>query len=331
MQAWICRRHDGIGALEYGAWPAPPLAPGCLRIGMRAAALNFPDLLMAAGRYQVKPDLPFVPGLEGMGCVLDCADDVQGFAPGQRVMTYAGLGCFAEEAVVPAALVHPVPEGMTDAQAAGFVLAYGTAWHALVDRGRLRPGERVLVLGAAGGVGLPAIEIAKALGAEVIAAAGSPAKRQACLEHGADAVIDSRAPDLRAELRAAGAEGRLDIVYDPVGGAATEPALRSLGRYGRLLVVGFAGGGIPAIRANLLLLKQVDAVGVSFRQFAQELPDRAAVAMAGLGRLWAEGRLAPRVHAGMPLSDLPEAAALLEGRRIIGKVVLHIADRHDGA
>lgn len=324
MRAWLCRRYSSLQDLELAETPPPPLRPGCLRIGLRAAALNYPDLLMPAGRYQVKPELPFVPGLEGMGTVLESADDVTGFAPGQRVMTYAGFGCFAEETVVPAHLVHPVPDGMTDAQAAGFVLAYGTAWHALMDRGRLQPGERVLVLGAAGGIGLPAIEIARAAGAEVIAAAGSAGKRQACLEHGAAATVDSRAPDLRAELRAAGADGRLDIVYDPVGGAATEPALRSLRRYGRLLILGFAAGEIPALRANLMLLKQVDAVGVSFRQFAQDLPGEAATAMARLAKLWAAGDLAPRVHAELPLAELKAAARLLEDRDAIGKVVLRI-------
>ena len=325
MKAWLCRSLDGIDAMRLEEVAPPDLRPGTVRIRLRAAALNFPDLLMPAGRYQVRPDLPFVPGLEGMGEVAEVAPDVDPFTVGQRVMSYAGQGCFAEEAVVPAGLVHPVPDGMSDAAAAGFVLAYGTAWHALVDRGRLRDGECVLVLGAAGGVGLPALEIAAARGCTVIAAAGSEEKRQACLAHGARHVLDSRG-DLRAQLREGGFDGRIDIVYDPVGGAATEPALRSLDRYGRLLVVGFAAGDIPALRANLLLLKQADAVGVSFRQFAQDLPAQASKAVSALAALFGAGRLAPRIARELPLADLPAAAALLQDRAVVGKVVLRIAD-----
>ncbi len=324
MKAWLCRSFDGIGSLAFADLPAPALRPGMVRIRMRAAALNFPDLLMPSGRYQVRPALPFVPGLEGMGEVVETAADVDRFARGARVMTYAGLSCFAEEAVVPAALVHAVPDGMDDAQAAGFVLAYGTAWHALVDRGRLRDGETVLVLGAAGGVGLPAVEIAAARGCTVIAVAGSPRKREACREHGAAVVLDSGG-DLRAQLRDAGLDGRLDIVYDPVGGDATEPALRSLGRYGRLLVVGFAAGGVPALRANLLLLKQAEAIGVSFRQFAQDMPDAARAAVADLAGLFAAGHLRPRIGNELPFAELPAAAALLQRREAIGKVILRIA------
>lgn len=324
MQAWICRTFSGVDALESTDLPPPPLRAGCLRIRMRAVALNVPDLLMPAGRYQVKPDLPFVPGIEGMGEVIACAPEVTGFAPGQRVMTYAGLGCFAQEAVVPAGLVHAVPPGMSDAQAAGFVLAYGTAWHALVDRGRLQGGETVLVLGAAGGIGLPAVEIAAARGCTVIAAAGSPDKREACRAQGAAVVLDSRG-DLRAQLRDAGFDGRLDIVYDPVGGTATEPALRSLGRYGRLLIVGFAAGDIPALRANLLLLKQAEAIGVSFRQFAQDMPAAARAAIAALNGLFAAGHLHPRIGRELPLAELPAAAALLQHREAIGKVILRVS------
>jgi len=324
MRAWLCREYGPLDRLDFAECPEPALRPGCVRIVLRAAALNFPDLLMPQGRYQVRPDLPFVPGLEGMGQVLEAAPDVRGIAAGDRVMTYAGMGCFAEQAVVPAALVHPVPDGMTDSQAAGFVLAYGTAWHGLVDRGRLREGERVLVLGAAGGIGLPAIEIAKARGAEVIAAAGSPEKREACRLHGADVVLDSSAPDLRATLREAGFDGRLDMVYDPVGAPATEAALRSLAPYGRLLVMGFAGGTIPAPPANLLLLKQVDMVGVSFRQFAQDRAEAAAVAIGALRALWRDGRLSPRIHREMPLAELPDAMHRLADRDVIGKLVLQV-------
>lgn len=324
MRTWLCRSYGSLEDLVFCDWPEPELRPGCARIAMRAAALNFPDLLMPRGRYQVRPDLPFVPGIEGMGVVLEVAADVRGLSAGDRVMTYAGLGCFAQQAVVPAGQVHPVPAGMSDSQAAGFVLAYGTAWHGLVDRGRLQPGEEVLVLGAAGGISLPAIEIAKALGARVHAVAGSAAKRDVCLRHGADTVIDGTLPDLRAALREAGLDGGLDIVYDPVGGTATEAALRCLRRYGRLLVMGFASGEIPAPPANLLLLKQVEMAGVSFRQFAQDLPEQAGDAMAALDRLWREGSLAPHIQAELPLEALPEAMRRLAGRDVIGKLVLRI-------
>lgn len=324
MRTWLCRSFGSLDDLAFCDWPEPELRPGCVRIAMRAAALNFPDLLMPRGRYQVRPDLPFVPGIEGMGVVLEVAPEVRDLAAGDRVMTYAGMGCFAQQAVVPATLVHPVPAGMSDAQAAGFVLAYGTAWHGLVDRGRLQAGEEVLVLGAAGGISLPAIEIAKALDAQVSAVAGTPAKREACRRHGADAVIDGGLPDLRAGLREAGLDGGLDIVYDPVGGTATEAALRCLRRYGRLLVMGFASGEIPAPPANLLLLKQVAMAGVSFRQFAQDLPIQSGEAIAALARLWQDGHLSPHVHAEYPLEALPQAMRRLTDRDVIGKLVLRI-------
>lgn len=324
MKAVVCGDYGPIETLAIRDVPEPSLTRDGVRIRMKVAALNPPDILMAQGKYQVKPPVPFVLGVEGMGTVLEAGPRAAGFKPGDRVMTYAGQGCFAEQVVAASHLVHHVPEGMPDEVAAGFSLAYGTSYHALVDRGRLQPGETVVVLGAAGGLGLCTIQIAKALGATVIAAASTPAKLETCRENGADHLINTSTEPLRDSIRALTGDRGADVIYDPVGGALTEDALRGIGRYGRLLIIGYASGTIPLIKANLILLKQADVIGVSFRQFAQQQGAEAARGMAALCRLWQEGKLKPLVSAWHPLEEIVTAMKLLTERRIMGKAVVTI-------
>ena len=324
MRAVICKEFGPLEGLLIGEAPLPPLRQGCVRIGMKVAALNPPDVLMVQGKYQVRPQLPFIPGVEGAGTILEIASDVTGFSHGDRVMTYAGQGCFSEQVVVPAARVHGIPQGMTDEVASGFVLAYGTAHHALVDCGRLARNETLVVLGAAGGLGLCAIDIGKAIGARVIAVASSGAKCATCLAHGADEVIDiSAVESLRDAIKGKVPSGA-DVVFDVVGGAATEASLRAIAPYGRLLIVGYASGEIPSIKGNLILLKQASVVGVSFRLLTEQNPQAATEGIRRLSRMWSNGQLHPEVTAEFPLSRVVDALRLLAERKAIGKIALRI-------
>ncbi len=323
MKAVLCSELAGHERLRVTEVARPALERGSVRVRMRLAAINTPDLLMARGAYQVRPEPPFIPGVEGMGIVTETSADAAGLAPGTRVMTYPGIGCFAQEAVVPAHLAAPVPDDMPDTVAAGFILAYGTAWHGL-QRGALARGDTLVVLGAAGGVGTSAIQVGKALGARVIAVASTRAKCEACIAGGADAAIDSTTEAVRERIRElTGARGA-DVVFDAVGGDLTEATLRSLAPYGRLLVIGFAGGTIPAIRANLVLLKQTSVVGVSFRQFFQQRQPEAAGALRELCGFWRRGMLQAPPQSVYPIDDVVAAMEKVARREAIGKVLLAI-------
>lgn len=321
MRALVCTRLDGLDGVAVGDLPAPALRPGAVRVAIRAAGVNFPDLLMIQGLYQEQPALPFAPGVEVAGTIAQVAGDVTSVAVGDRVYAWIGHGGFAEEAVVAIDQVVPMPDGMPFAEAATLPVAYGTAIHALVDRGRLGRGETLLVLGAAGGVGLAAVQIGATLGARVLAAVSSDAKAEAVRAAGAHEVIRYDAVGLREAMREA-APGGADVVVDPVGGDATEAAVRATAFGGRVLIVGFASGDIPSIPANLPLLKGCALIGVFWGRFARTDPDRNRDNFATLGRWWREGRIAPVVSRTYGLDDAVEALRVIGSRGAIGKLVV---------
>jgi NADPH2:quinone reductase len=289
---------------------------------MKAASVNFPDVLIIQNKYQVKPPLPFSPGSEVAGVIRAVGAGVDRVKVGDQVMAFTTYGSFAEEVRVQETRVVPIPDGMGFEAASAFIVAYCTSDHALVDRAGLAAGETLLVLGAAGGVGLAAVEIGKALGARVIACASSDEKLAVCREHGADLTINYATEDLRERIKAL-TDGRgVDVVYDPVGGAFTEPALRSLAWRGRLLVVGFAAGEIPKIPLNLPLLKGCSIVGVFWGDSARRDPPAYHARVAQLTAWFEEGRLRPHVSGTFPLAQAAEALQHVAARRAIGKVVL---------
>jgi NADPH2:quinone reductase len=318
----LCKQYGPPESLVVEDVPSLAPGPGELVIDMRAASVNFPDVLIIQNKYQVKPPLPFSPGSEVAGVVSRVGDGVDKFRPGDRVMAVTVYGAFAEEVKADAARVLPIPDGMDDPTAAAFSLTYGTSDHALEDRGGLQPGETLLVLGAAGGVGLAAIEIGKALGARVIACASTSDKLDVCREHGADDTINYATEDLRERIKVL-TDGRgANVVYDAVGGANTELALRSIAWRGRLLVVGFAAGEIPKIPLNLALLKGCSIVGVFWGDFARREPRRMAERMRQLARWFQEGKLKPHISDTLPLQRAAEALNRMASRQVKGKLVL---------
>jgi NADPH2:quinone reductase len=322
MKAVLCKQYGPPQSLTFEELPSPRPGPGEVVVSMRAASVNFPDVLIIQNRYQFKPPLPFSPGSELAGVVKAVGPGAGRWQRGDRVMAFTTYGAFAEEVKTEAGRLLPLPEGMDFVTGAAFLLTYGTSDHALRDRGRLKAGETLLVLGAAGGVGLAAIEIGKALGARVIACASSEEKLAVCRSHGADAGINYAAEDLRARINAL-TDGRgVDVVYDPVGGAYSEPAFRSLAWRGRLLVVGFAAGEIPKLPLNLALLKGAAAVGVFWGDFAKREPQAFAESVLQLGDWFRAGKLKPHVSQTLPLQDAAEALKLMAGRQVKGKLVL---------
>ncbi len=322
MRAWVCENPTGVDALQWQELPAPPLAPGQIRVQIKAASLNFPDLLIVQNKYQMKPPLPFVPGTEFSGVVSEVSEGVKGFVMGQRVAAFGGLGGFATEVCIPAALAMPLPDDFSFEDAAAFICTYATSHHALIDRGALRAGETVLILGAAGGVGTAAIQIAKATGARVLAAAGSETKCQACPTLGADETINYTTQNLRDELKALTEGKGPDVIYDPVGGDLAEAAFRSIAWRGRHLVVGFAQGQIPALPLNLALLKGASLVGVFWGEFAKREPQHNARMLGELAAWYAAGKIKPVLDRVLPLEELPAAFARMAAREVIGKLVL---------
>jgi NADPH2:quinone reductase len=322
MKAVVCKQYGPPESLTFEELPSPRPGPGEAVVAVRAASVNFPDVLIIQNKYQFKPPLPFSPGSELAGVVKEVGEGAGGFKPGDRVMAFTTYGAFAEEVKVDAARLLPMPEGMDFPSAAAFLLTYATSDHALRDRGALQAGETLLVLGAAGGVGLAAIEIGKALGARVIACASSAEKLAVCREHGADAGIDYAREDLRERIKAL-TDGRgVDVAYDPVGGSYTEPAFRSLAWRGRLLVVGFAAGEIPKLPLNLALLKGASVVGVFWGDFARREPRQFADSVRQLGAWYAEGKLRPHVSQTLPLERAADALKLMAARQVKGKIVL---------
>jgi NADPH:quinone reductase len=325
MKAVLCKQWGLPETLVVEELPSPVPKPGEVLITVKAASVNFPDVLIIQKKYQVQPELPFTPGSEAAGVVKAVGEGVKHVRPGDRVIAFAGLGGFAEEMIAPAALVMPTPPGVSDEVAASFTLVYGTSHHAVVDRAALKAGETMLVLGAAGGVGLAAVEIGKALGARVIAAASSDEKLAVCKAHGADALINYGALDaagLREAIKAATDGKGPDVIYDPVGGVYAEPAFRSIAWRGRYLVVGFANGEIPKLPLNLSLLKGASLVGVFWGEFTKREPKANMAAMLQMMGWMAEGKIKPLVSARYGLHDVPAALNALASRQAAGKVVI---------
>ncbi len=322
MKAVLCRELGPPSSLRLEELPDPVPLPGQVLLRVEAAGVNFPDTLIIQGKYQQKPALPFVPGGEVCGIVEALGDGVSAPAVGTRVAAVITHGGFAERVAVDAGEAVPVPEGVPPAEAAALCLAYGTVLHALEDRGALRPGETLLVLGAAGGVGTAAIQIGRMLGARVIAAASSAAKLETCRQAGAEGLVDYSVEGWRDAVRAL-TDGRgPDVVFDPVGGPYAEPALRSIAWRGRYLVVGFAAGEIPRIPLNLALLKNCAITGVFYGEFTRREPEANRAMLARLFAWVAEGRLRPALSQRFPLERAAEALESLAARRATGKLVL---------
>jgi len=322
MHAWLCEDPTGVEALTWKELPTPVPAAGEVLIEIKAASLNFPDLLIVQNKYQMKPPLPFVPGSEFAGVVRALGEGVTGLREGQSVACLQGTGGFATHVLAQASQCMPLPDAFPHVDAAAFIMTYATSHHALLDRGQLQAGETVLVLGAAGGVGTAAIQIAKAAGARVIAAASSEEKCALCRSIGADASIDYSRQDLRTALKELTDGKGPDIIYDPVGGELAEPAFRSIAWRGRYLVVGFAAGPIPALPLNLPLLKGASIVGVFWGGFARQEPRRNAAMMQELASWYAQGRIKPVIDRTLPLDRLKEAYGLMGSRSVKGKLVM---------
>ncbi|MDB5890755.1 MAG: NADPH:quinone oxidoreductase [Polaromonas sp.] len=322
MHAWLCENPTGVDALTWKELPDPTPSAGEVLIEIKAASLNFPDLLIVQNKYQMKPPLPFVPGSEYAGIIRAVGEGVTHLEPGQSVACLSGTGGFATHTLAPAALCMPLPPGFPFTDAAAFIMIYATSHHALVDRAQLKTGETVLVLGAAGGVGTSAIQVAKAMGATVIAAASTDEKCALCKSIGADATINYSTENLREAVKALTAGKGPDIIYDPVGGDFSEPAFRSIAWRGRYLVVGFAAGNIPSLPLNLTLLKGASIVGVFWGGFAKQEPKANAAMMAELASWYAQGKIKPVIDSTMPMAELKAAYAHMGSRGVLGKLVM---------
>ena len=325
MRAIVCSGYGGPRDLTVGEAPEPVAGPGQVVVEVHAAGVNFPDVLMTQGLYQTKPPLPFVPGVEAAGIIVATGDGVAGLRTGQRVV--AGVsGAFAERAVTRASMVVELPAAIDFATAASMMMTYGTAYHALVDRAELMPGETLLVSGAGGGVGIASVDIGKALGARVIATASSEAKRAAALKAGAAVALDANAQDLVERIKAE-SDGGFDVAIDNVGGSQFEAALRSAKWRARLVVVGFASGTIPQIPANRILLKELDILGVYWGDWASRDPEPNRANFAAIFEMVANGKLHPSVDATYPFEKAPQAVLDLMERRLVGKGVVVVRDR----
>jgi NADPH:quinone reductase len=322
MHAWLCENPVGVEALQWKELPTPEPKAGEVLVEIKAASLNFPDLLIVQNKYQIKPPLPFVPGAEYAGVIAAVGADVKHLQVGQSVACLSGTGGFATHTIAPAHLCMPLPAGFPHVDAAALIMTYATSHHALVDRGQVKAGETVLVLGAAGGVGTAAIQVAKALGARVIAAASSDEKCELCRTIGADATINYSREPLRDAINAATGGRGPDVIYDPVGGDLAEPALRSIAWRGRYLVIGFASGTIPALPLNLPLLKGASIVGVFWGSFARHEPKAGAALLAELARWYAEGKIKPVIDRQLPMAELKAAYEYMGSRSVKGKVVM---------
>jgi NADPH2:quinone reductase len=321
MRAVLCEAWGGPESLVVKEVPTPALKPGEVLLRIRAAGVNFPDVLIIQKKYQIQPALPFSPGAEISGEVAALGEGVTTLAIGDRVAALCTTGGFADEIVLNAAACVKIPDSLSFEVAAGFMLAYGTSWHAIRDRAALLPTETMLVLGAAGGVGLSAVEIGKAIGARVVAAASTDEKCAICREHGADEVINYTTEDLRAGIKRTCGAGP-DVIYDPVGGKYSEAAFRSIGWRGRHLVIGFAAGDIPALPLNLALLKGASLVGVFWGDFVRREP---ANNMKGISEMlgWMqEGKIKPLISKTYTLDEAPQALLDMAARKVTGKIVI---------
>ena len=322
MRALTCQAFADPETLTVQEQPDPTPSAGEVVLEVRAAGVNYPDALMVMGQYQVRPPLPFVPGAEAAGVVVSVGEGVRHLAVGQRALAFTGTRAFASHLKAPASAVMPLPDGLPFEVAAALPLAYGTAMHALVNRADLKAGETLLVLGAAGGVGLAAVMIGKALGARVIAGVGSDERAQIARDHGADETIVYTREDLRERLKALSGGQGPNVIFDPVGDQYAEPAFRSIAWEGRYLVIGFAGGEIPKLPLNLPLLKGASVVGVFWGEFARRDPKANAANLARLAEWIAAGKVRPLISQTYSLDDAPRAMRDLLERRVTGKVVI---------
>jgi len=322
MRAVLCKELGGPEKLVIEDVAAPPIREGAVRIAIHAAGVNFADTLLISGQYQDRPPLPFIPGMEVAGVITELGAGVSGLNVGDRVLSSVGRGAYAEEVVVEADSAHRIPAAMDFVTAAAFPVAYSTSHGAFAWRGRLRAGESVLVLGASGGVGLTAVEIAKAMGATVIAAAGGAEKLAVAKRAGADHLIDYTREDLRERVKTLTGGRGVDVVYDPVGGDAFDQSLRSIAWEGRIIIIGFAGGRIPQIPANLVLVKNIDIIGFFWGSYRRYKPELQAQSFQQLFRWYEEGKLKPHVSHRLPLVEVAQALELLKTRKSTGKVVI---------
>jgi NADPH:quinone reductase len=322
MKAILCKRFCTPDELELTDIPEPQAGPGEAVVRIKAAALNFFDTLIIAGKYQHKPPFPFSPAAEFSGVVESVGPGVTTVAPGDRVMANTGWGAAREAIAVPADLLVKLPDDLDFDHAAGLTVTYGTTLYALRVRAELKAGETLVVLGASGGTGLATIELGKIMGARVVACASSDEKLAFARAHGADETVNYAGEDLRAALKRLGGERGIDVVYDPVGGPYAEPALRSLGWEGRYLVVGFAAGEIPKIPLNLVLLKSCDIRGVLWGAWVRREPQAQLALMSEIVRWCAQGKLSGHVHAVYPLAETAKALKAIADRKVMGKIVL---------
>jgi NADPH:quinone reductase len=322
MRAVLCKEWAGPEKLVVEDVASLPIKDGAVRIAVHAVGINFADLLLISGTYQEKPPFPFTPGMEVSGTVAEVGAGVSSLKVGDRVMALTGTGAYAEEVVIDANRVYKIPDKMDFVSAAGFPVTYGTSHGAFDWRAHLKPGEWLLVFGAAGGVGLTAVEIGKAMGAKVIACANGPEKLAIAQEHGADHLIDYSKEDIRERVKAITGGRGADVVYDPVGGDAFDASLRSIAWGGRLIVIGFASGRIPQAPANILLVKNIDVIGFYWGSYQVRKPELLRDSYAKLFRWYEEGKLKPHTSAQLDLKDVAQAMELLRQRKSTGKVVL---------
>ena len=322
MKTMLCKQYGPPESLVLEEVESPKAGPGQVVVEVRACGVNFPDVLIIENKYQFKPALPFAPGGEISGVVKELGEGVTNVAVGDRVLASTGFGGFAEEIAIPAAAAVPIPDSMDFPTAAAFLMTYGTSYYALKDRAQIRPGENLVVLGAAGGVGLAAVELGKALGARVIAAASSEEKLAVCRDHGADETIDYSKDGLKDGIKELTGGKGADVVYDPVGGDYSEAALRATAWEGRFLVIGFAAGDIPRIPLNLTLLKSCQIVGVFWGAFVGREPERNRQNTRELFDLFERGTIKPYVSSSYPLAEAASALHEIGGRRAKGKIVV---------
>jgi NADPH:quinone reductase len=322
MKAVLCKAFGPPESLVIEEVESPKPGKGQVVIGVKACGVNFPDTLIIQGKYQLKPPFPFVPGSEVAGIIKEVGEGVDTINVGTRVMAFIGMGGFAEEVIADASQVFPMPHTLDFATASAFLLTYGTSHHALKDRAQLQTAETLLVLGAAGGVGLAAVEIGKIMGARVIAAASSDEKLEVCKQHGADEVINYSTEDLRDRIKQLTVGKGVDVAFDPLGGDYSEPVLRSMAWGGRFLVIGFASGDIPRIPLNLPLLKVYSIVGVFWGAFIERDPKHGRENIQELITWTNEGKLKPHVSATYPLEQVADALNDLMARKVTGKAVL---------
>ena len=324
MKAMVCKAFGPVDSLVFEDFPEPKCGPGQVRVKVKAAGCNFPDILQVEGKYQFKPPFPFIPGMETAGDVLEVGEGVTGFKVGQRVITRGGSGAFAEQTVAGVNDVLPMPDNMPYEHGAAFPVTYGTTYHALVQRGELKKGEVLLVHGASGGVGLNAVEMGKLMGATVIGTGGSDEKLKIATQYGADHVINYSREKIRDRVKELTGGKGADVVYDPVGGDAMDESVRCINWNGRILVIGFASGRIAEVPTNLCLLKGCSIVGVFWGQFTQKEPELNAENFRKLLGMYAEGKLKPHVSMKFPLADAKKALHALADRKATGKVVLTV-------